>query len=69
MKTKAYFENIQSHLENVLNNAKSELIVAVPWFTDRKLFNLLCQQARKGLRVQLLFMDDEINRKGGVPFQ
>ncbi len=68
MKTTAYFENIQSHLEDTLNTAKNEIIVAVPWFTDRKLFNLLCQQARKGLRVQLLMMDDEINRNGGIPF-
>lgn len=69
METIAYFENIPSHLENILNNAKSEIVVAVPWFTDRKLFAILCQQARKGLRVQLLFMDDDINRNGGISFQ
>ena len=69
METRAYFENIQSHLIDELVNAKSEIVIAVPWFTDRQLFDLICRQSRKGIHVQLLLMQDEINRTGRIPFQ
>lgn len=69
METKAYFENIQSHLVDELASAQDEITIAVPWFTDRHLFDTICRQSRKGVRVQLLLMQDEINRSGRIPFQ
>ena len=69
METRAYFKDIQSHLIGELESARSEIVIAVPWFTDRKLFDLICRQSRKGIRVQVLLMQDEINRSGRIPFQ
>ena len=69
METKAYFENIQTHLIHELASAQDEITIAVPWFTDRQLFDRICRQSRKGVRVQLLLMQDEINRSGRIPFQ
>lgn len=69
METKAYFENIQTHLIDELASAQDEITIAVPWFTDRQLFDTICRQSRKGVRVQLLLMQDEINRSGRIPFQ
>jgi hypothetical protein len=69
METRAYFMDIQSHLIDELASARSEIVIAVPWFTDRQLFDLICRQSRKGMRVQLLLMQDEINRTGRIPFQ
>lgn len=69
METRAFFENIQSHLIDELVSARNEIVIAVPWFTDRQLFDLVCRQSRKGISVQLLLMQDKINRSGRVPFQ
>ena len=69
METKAYFENIQTHLIDELASAQDEITIAVPWFTDHQLFDTICRQSRKGVRVQLLLMQDEINRSGRIPFQ
>jgi hypothetical protein len=69
METRAYFENIQLHLIDELVSAQSDIIIAVPWFTDRQLFDSICRQSKKGIRIQLLLMQDEINRSGRIPFQ
>ena len=68
IETIAYFEDIQSHLIDELVKAQSEIVIAVPWLTDRKLFDLICSQSRKGIRVQLLLMQDDINRSCRIPF-
>jgi hypothetical protein len=62
METQAYFTNIRSHITKELNNANSSIYVAVAWFTDVKLFNVLCDKAKLGLDVQLIVMDDFITR-------
>lgn len=68
IETIAYFENIQSHLIDEIVKAQSEIVIAVPWLTDRKLFDLICSQSRRGIRVQLLLMQDDINRSCRIPF-
>lgn len=44
MKSQAYFEKIHKHIENNLKTSKSSIRIAVAWFTDRKLFNILCEK-------------------------
>ena len=38
MKTQAYFENIQEQILIELESARISVIIAVAWFTDKKLF-------------------------------
>ena len=58
MQTQAYFENIQEHIIAELNSAKSSVIIAVAWFTDNVLFDTLCKLADKGIKIELLLMND-----------
>jgi phosphatidylserine/phosphatidylglycerophosphate/cardiolipin synthase-like enzyme len=62
METQAYFTNIRSHITKELNSADSSIYTAVAWFTDVKLFNILCDKAQQGLDVQLIVVDDFITR-------
>lgn len=69
METQAYFTNIRSHISAELNKASSSIYVAVAWFTDQKLFSILCDKAKAGLDVKLIVVDDAINRAHGVNYQ
>jgi hypothetical protein len=62
METQAYFKNIRSHITKELNTANSSIYAAVAWFTDVKLFKILCDKAKLGLDVQLIVVDDFITR-------
>jgi len=42
MQTQAYFEDIQRQIKIELREAKESIFVAVAWFTDPELFELLC---------------------------
>ena len=61
METTAHFENIPQEIAKRLNAATQEIVVAVAWFTDRDLFDVLCRQAGRGLRVRLAVLGDRIN--------
>ena len=45
-----------------LRNAEKSILVAVAWFTDYEIFNLILNKARSGLIVELITMNDEINK-------
>ena len=62
VETQAYFENIQSEIHRRLTAAESQIDLAVAWFTDRVLFDVVCQKARNGVKVRLLLFDDDINK-------
>ena len=49
METTAHFENIPQEIARRLAAATQEIVVAVAWFTDRDLFDVLCKQAGRGL--------------------
>ncbi len=68
METIAYFSNIRSHIHTELKTAKDSIFVAVAWFTDVKLFDVLCQKASNGLDVQLIVMDDDITRNCSIDY-
>ena len=60
----SYFDSqIRPQLLNLINNAQSEIIVAVAWFTDITLFKALQQALSRGVKIQLLTQNDEINAK------
>ena len=59
--SKAYFKNIQREIKVLLNQATSEIILAVAWFTDNELFEVICSKASQGVKVIIAISDDEIN--------
>lgn len=69
MKTQAYFENIQIEISRQLSLARHSVIIAVAWFTDSELFNLLLEQSSRGVNVQLLIVNDEINNQSGIKYE
>lgn len=63
METKAYFKNIRSQIIDELILAETSIFVAVAWFTDQLILELLIRKAKDGVKVALLVMDDEINMR------
>ncbi len=62
MESQAFFENIQEEIQNRLLAAEKEIDLAVAWFTDRVLFEAVCQKAKAGVNVRLMLFDDDINQ-------
>ena len=52
-----------------LSDAKSVVLVAMAYFTNNKLFDLLLKKAQQGLTVQLIIREDEINTSSGIDFE
>ena len=60
----SYFDSqIRPQLLNLIDNAQTEIIAAVAWFTDITIFNALQKALLRGVKIQLLTQDDEINAK------
>jgi len=55
------FENIKDFISGEINNAKYIIWIAVAWFTDRDLANLLYKKSKQGLNIQIVLNDDKIN--------
>jgi hypothetical protein len=70
MELKAHFSNIHKVIIDHLEQAQSEIVAAIAWFTDRDIFEALCKKARSGINVSLALIGDEINQgPGGLNFQ
>jgi hypothetical protein len=65
MTLEAHFQNIQPAIIRHLQQAQQEILVAVAWFTDRELFEVLCKKAQAGVKVAVALLDDKINRGQG----
>lgn len=69
MQTTAHFTHIHETIIVELQKARQSVYVAVAWFTDRALFQTLCERAEAGVTVELMITNDAINfREGGLPF-
>lgn len=68
MIVQAYFQNIKYHIFEELNASTNSIYVAVAWFTDLSLFNILCSKAKSGLDVQLIVVDDNITRACSIDY-
>ena len=69
MQTQAYFDDIQLHILNELRKAAFTIHIAVAWFTDPELFDALCRRAESGVRVEMIIVNDSINRSSGVQYE
>lgn len=69
MKSQAYFEKIHKHIESNLKTSKTSIRIAVAWFTDTKLFSILCEKAKEGIQVELLMANHEINHDCKIKYR
>lgn len=69
MKSQAYFEKIHKHIESNLKTSKTSIRIAVAWFTDTKLFSILCEKAKEGIQVELLMANHEINHDCNIKYR
>ena len=66
----AYFQDIRVSIIKEIEKANKCLKVAVYWFTNHELFNLLYQKQLNGVQCDLIIHNDYINnRETGLPFQ
>lgn len=66
----AHFSNIRKSILKEVSKASESLKVAVYWFTNHELFDLLYQKQREGVQCELVIHNDYINnRETGLPFQ
>jgi hypothetical protein len=62
MTTKVFFnEDCRQAIISELTKADHEIVVAVAWFNDRELFNILLDKADNGIQVNLLISNDPNN--------
>lgn len=67
--TEVFLDNQRAVIAKHLSDAKSYVLVAMAYFTDAGLFNLLCKRAQEGIRVQLIVRDDETNILSGINYE
>jgi len=68
MHTEAVFENIAKRIERELLEAKSSIIIAVAWFTNKNLFDTILKKVNGGCQVLLMITDDDINNNSQIDF-
>ena len=66
MKTDAYFENIEKQVINDLKRARVSIHVAMAWFTNQRIADVLVEKFNEGLDVKVASFDDHTNAKFGV---
>lgn len=57
----AHFKNIRKEIIPLLDNANSEVLIAMAWFTSRELFEALIDCRERGVKVELVLLDNAIN--------
>jgi hypothetical protein len=68
MDIKSYFEDIRERIIEELVKAETSIYIAVAWFTDKKIFDVLCQRATLGIKVEIIAIKDEINTSSSIDF-
>lgn len=61
MNTQVYFDNLSDLVINKILSAKKSIHIALAWFTHRDIWETLELTSNKGIEVNLLLLDDEIN--------
>ncbi|WP_230845186.1 hypothetical protein, partial [Vibrio harveyi] len=63
VRTRAYFEEIDFHIKQELLNARESVKVCVAWISWRKYTPIFNQLTKKGVKVEVIYNDDFINKK------
>lgn len=61
MDNNSYFTNIRSEILSRLYEAKKEVLIAMAWFTNKELFNACLDCLKRGVKIELILLDDLIN--------
>ncbi|MCC6683724.1 MAG: DUF1669 domain-containing protein, partial [Bacteroidia bacterium] len=61
-----HFENIQEKIYAEIKKAEETILIAVAWFTNRVLFDLLIEKEKQGVKISVVINDDDINNKSGI---
>jgi hypothetical protein len=64
----AIFNNIENSIVKYLLIATEEIKIAVPWFNNPEIFNVLVGRLNS-IKIDLLIENDEINKHGGLDYQ
>lgn len=64
-----HFVQIQKTIIEQIELAQFTIWVAVAWFTDGDLFKHLVAKKQQGINVQLIIIDDQINRDSGLNYE
>lgn len=57
----AHFKNIRGHILDQIIKAKDEVLIAMAWFTNEELFDSLLSCLERGVKVELILLDNAIN--------
>ncbi|MDA8819764.1 phospholipase D-like domain-containing protein [Schleiferiaceae bacterium] len=68
MQTEAVFENIAERIVLEIEKAQNSIFIAVAWFTNRNIFNVLQRKAKKGCQINLMYSADHINENSSINF-
>ena len=72
MEIKPYFEKIEDVILEDIKASKKELIMAVAWFTNQKIFDVVVEKLNSvsNFKANLIVINDNINNRiGGLDFQ
>ncbi|TDO19355.1 VWA domain-containing protein [Pedobacter duraquae] len=65
-----FFSGIRAKLLEEISKATQNIRVAIAWFTNHELFDLLCYKLKQNVKVELIIINDYINNwELGLPFQ
>jgi hypothetical protein len=68
MQTEAVFDNISERIKQELWKAQKAIHIAVAWFTNKELFDILKIKAQNNCKVFIIINDDEINKNSSIPY-
>ncbi len=69
MQTEAIFDNIAQRIQTELEKAEKTIYIAVAWFTNKTIFDVLQSKSKKGCLVYLMLSDDEINKNSEIGYR
>ena len=61
-----FFQEIEARLLENLSEAKSRIEIAVAWFTNPRLYEVLIKKLDEGVKITLIVRDDEINNNSSI---
>jgi hypothetical protein len=68
-KMKARFHRIANQITNELSSSEKSVKIAVAWFTNENLFEILIDLLSKGIEVEIITINDRINNhENGLDF-
>lgn len=65
---RAVFDNIRDEVIKSFSLASQSIYIAVAWFTDYELAQILLLKANQGVKIVILTNDDEINKRSSYFF-